>query len=109
MYHYKAKLIRVIDGDTVELEVDLGFNVKIVEKFRLYGIDAPERFTEDGKVASDCLKELLVNKDLVAATMKDKKEKYGRYLVMLKESDSTNNETVADKLVSKGLAKYKQY
>lgn len=42
MYEYNATILRVIDGDTVEAEVDLGFKIRIREHFRLYGIDAPE-------------------------------------------------------------------
>ena len=42
LYTYKARLSRVIDGDTVELNVDLGMSVSVKETFRLYGINAPE-------------------------------------------------------------------
>ena len=43
MYEYKAKLCRVIDGDTIEALIDLGFEIAIRKKIRLYGINAPER------------------------------------------------------------------
>jgi len=46
-YNYKAKIIRVIDGDTLEMMVDLGFSVWINQNMRLYGIDAPETRTKD--------------------------------------------------------------
>ncbi|GAG20500.1 unnamed protein product, partial [marine sediment metagenome] len=42
MYTYRAKLDRVVDGDTVDLFVDLGFNICIKDRFRLLGIDTPE-------------------------------------------------------------------
>lgn len=47
MYKYNAKLIRVIDGDTVDALVDLGFSVWIKKRIRLYGIDTPEVRTRD--------------------------------------------------------------
>ena len=47
MYKYNAKLIRVIDGDTVDALIDLGFNVWVKKRIRLYGIDAPETRTRN--------------------------------------------------------------
>ena len=47
MYEYKAKLLRVIDGDTVDCVIDLGFNVRLKERVRLKGIDTPETRTRD--------------------------------------------------------------
>ncbi len=47
MYEYKATLLRVIDGDTVDCLIDLGFDVIIRERVRLFGIDAPETRTRD--------------------------------------------------------------
>lgn len=46
-YIYDAKVIRVIDGDTIELLVDLGFGLHFKMKARLYGIDTPETRTKD--------------------------------------------------------------
>ena len=43
MYEYKAKLCRIIDGDTIEALIDLGFEIAIRKKIRLYGINAPEK------------------------------------------------------------------
>ena len=59
IYIYKAELIRVIDGDTVELIIDLGFDTSRHERFRLYGIDAPEVNTAAGKEAKAWLWEAL--------------------------------------------------
>ena len=47
VYEYKAKLDRVIDGDTVDCFIDLGFNINIKERVRLKGIDTPETRTRD--------------------------------------------------------------
>ena len=65
MYKYNAKLIRVIDGDTVDALIDLGFNVWVKKRIRLYGIDTPEVRTRDlieksaGIAAMDRLSELM--------------------------------------------------
>ena len=47
MYQYKAKLVRVVDGDTVDAMIDCGFSTFKKERIRLYGIDAPESRTRD--------------------------------------------------------------
>ena len=47
LYNYKAKLVRVVDGDTIDAEIDLGFGVFIKQRIRLYGIDTPESRTKD--------------------------------------------------------------
>ena len=51
IYVYNAHLDRVVDADTIDLMVDLGFNVKMKMRVRLMGIDAPERYTPEGKAA----------------------------------------------------------
>ena len=43
MYKYKAKVVRIIDGDTIDALIDLGFEVKLRKKVRLWGINAPEK------------------------------------------------------------------
>jgi micrococcal nuclease len=48
MYEYKVKVIKVIDGDTIDVDIDLGFNTTLTKKrIRLYGIDTPESRTRD--------------------------------------------------------------
>jgi micrococcal nuclease len=66
MYEYKTKLVKVVDGDTVDVDIDLGFGVWLKkERVRIMGIDTPESRTRDkvekvfGKAASKRLKELL--------------------------------------------------
>ena len=50
MYEYKTKLIRVVDGDTVDVDIDLGFGVWLRDqRIRIYGIDTPEKRTRDLK------------------------------------------------------------
>lgn len=59
MYEYKAKVDRVVDGDTVDFIVDLGFNVNIKIRTRLVGVDTPERGHEDCKKATETCVRLL--------------------------------------------------
>ena len=91
MYEYKAVIVRVIDGDTVDVDVDLGFGIWMKkERVRLYGIDTPESRTRDkvekvfGLASKKRLKELLgkkcVLKTFAARDGEDKKGKFGRIL-----------------------------
>jgi micrococcal nuclease len=84
MYEYTARVIRVVDGDTLWLDVDLGFDVARKDSFRLWGINAPEHGTPEGDAATQWLKDQLAGLETVrVATQKDKREKYGRYLATL--------------------------
>ena len=48
MYEYKCKLVRVVDGDTIDVDIDLGFGVWMRnQRIRMYGIDTPESRTSD--------------------------------------------------------------
>ena len=50
MFEYKCKLVKVVDGDTVDVDIDLGFGVWLQnQRIRLYGIDAPESRTSDAE------------------------------------------------------------
>lgn len=86
MYEYNCNIMRVVDGDTVDVDIDLGFGVWMKnQRIRLYGIDTPESRTRDlrekfyGKYAASYLAERLGTK-CVLRTKKDKAGKYGRIL-----------------------------
>jgi endonuclease YncB( thermonuclease family) len=88
IYIYKAELIRVVDGDTVDLIIDLGFDTSRKERFRLYGIDAPELRTEAGKAAKAWLMSVLqplgfIYVQTIQLSTKAKRDKYGRFLAVL--------------------------
>ena len=93
MYQYKSIIQKVVDGDTLEIAIDLGLTVWIHdEKIRLYGINTPEVYGvkkgnpewELGNKASTFVKSVLKEKDeIIVETIKDKKEKYGRYLALV--------------------------
>jgi micrococcal nuclease len=119
MYHYDCKIVRVIDGDTVVAEVDLGFGVTISETFRLYGINAPEmrgETAEAGKASKEYLGKLLSADAVRVRTFKtlqpnqDKKGKFGRYLGSFSyANDPTTNKTINELMVAHGHAKHQTY
>ena len=87
MYEYKCKLVKVVDGDTIDIDIDLGFGVWLQnQRIRMYGIDTPESRTSDDieKVYGNAAKLFLVkwtnSGDLTLKTFKDGKGKYGRIL-----------------------------
>jgi len=100
MYEYRATLIRVVDGDTVWLDVDLGFDVRRKDSFRLFGIDAPEMGTPEGAAAKDWLLRRLPSVFMIR-TEKDRREKYGRYLVTLIVNGSDINQEMLDQGIAR--------
>jgi len=101
MYTYNAKLIRILDGDTVEADIDLGFDIHYVAKIRLAGINAPEMKTPQGLPAKEHLANLLTNHDFVVTTKLNKEfEKYGRVLGEL----SINGVSINQQMITEGFA-----
>lgn len=83
LYTYKAKVMRWVDGDTVELRVDLGFHLWLECKFRLYGIDTPERGQPKYREATAFSTKMApVDSSLIIRSYKDA-DKYGRWLADL--------------------------
>ena len=89
MYQYKATITRIIDGDTVDCDIDLGFSVTLTrQRIRLHGIDTPESRTRDkvekkyGLLAKQYLKDLIEKEDshVLIETSKEKRGKFGRIL-----------------------------
>ncbi len=104
MYEYTALVINVVDGDTVDVVVDLGFHIRQEMRVRLARIDAPERFTEEGKTSTEWLLAQLDKNGwfIMLRTIKDTKDKYGRYLGDLIDGDG---ESINDAMVEAGHAK----
>ena len=103
MYEYKCKLVKVVDGDTVDVDIDLGFGVCLQnQRIRMYGIDAPESRTSDkvekvyGMAAKDFVIKWTNAGDLVLKTFKDGKGKYGRILGELWYNDVNINQRMIE-------------
>lgn len=101
LYKYKATVKKVYDGDTLTVEVDLGFTLKMELKLRLVGINTPEIKCSDprekklGKEVRDYLRELILNKKIYVDSKK--KGKYGRYLADIYLGDLHINQHLVDK------------
>jgi len=106
MFEYSAKVLEVIDGDTIDVSIDLGFNVLHTIRVRLYGINTPETRTKNkeekqkGLKAKERLKELIEGKIVTIKTQKDDTEKFGRYLGII----FLNNNNINETLISEGHA-----
>jgi micrococcal nuclease len=112
LFEYKIVVTRVVDGDTVDAELDLGFQVKLRDRIRLYGLDTPESRTRNkwekmlGLDAKARLKELIasarpldkyrskVRRDIFVRTHKDGKGKFGRILGDIVVNGQSANETL---------------
>lgn len=107
MYEYNAEVLRVVDGDTVHARVDLGLDIRADIILRLYGINTPELPTTQAVAARDYLASRLaeVGFKVRVETIKDHKEKYGRYLAVL----WIDAESLNDTLVRLGYAVAKTY
>lgn len=104
-YTYRATILRVLDGDTIEAEVSLGFDVVVKTKFRFYGIDTPEKNSKDTTIkelarqASDFTKSFTGKEVTIESLGKDK---YGRWLAVVHHDQVNINE----ELINRGLAKF---
>ena len=104
MYEYKAFVRKVYDGDTITVDIDLGFDVVLKnQKIRLSRINAPEIRGDQrpaGLKSRDALRSKIGNKWILIKTKKDKKGKYGRWLADIFLEDKNIN----DWLMAEGLA-----
>ena len=88
MYEYRATLLKIVDGDTIDCDIDLGFGIVLTnQRIRLYGIDTPESRTRDleekkfGKLAAQYIEDhIKVSTSFTLRSRLDKKGKYGRIL-----------------------------
>lgn len=83
MYEYQAHCTNVVDGDTIDVVIDLGFSISHTLRVRLAGIDTPERGQAGYQLAKETLRSLVLDQDLTIRTQKDRQEKFGRYLAEL--------------------------
>ena len=117
MYEYRATIIKIVDGDTVDVDIDLGFNVVLRdERVRIAGIDTPESRTRDleekkfGLAAKARVKQLLgktcVLKTQINKSGEDMKGKFGRILgdFNVYDSDTDSWKLLTSILISEGHA-----
>lgn len=107
LYNYKAVVVSVFDGDTIRVDIDLGFSTFLKnQSLRLYGLDAPELKGIErplGLASRDFVRERLkVGDEIFITTIKDQKEKYGRYLAVVYYGDFLTN--LNQELLSNGFA-----
>ena len=106
MYEYRAYVKKVYDGDTITVDIDLGFGVLLKnQKIRLYGINTPEirgESKEEGKKVRDLVRERILDTWVTIKTYKDKKGKYGRWLGMVYELEV--EESINEWLLNEGHA-----
>ena len=111
MYEYKVKVTRVVDGDTVDADVDLGFDIFVKDRIRLMGIDTPESRTRNkaekklGLLAKERLKALCKQHkgNIILKTSKEGKGKFGRILGSIYANGSEI--TFNDILIAEGHAR----
>ena len=112
MYEYRANLVKVVDGDTVDVDIDLGFGVWLRdERVRIMGIDTPESRTRDkveklfGLAAKDRVKSML-EKDVVLKTFaaKDGEDMKGKFGRVLGDFIAADGRLVTDIMIEEGHA-----
>jgi micrococcal nuclease len=109
MYEYRCNVVKIIDGDTVDVDIDLGFGVWMrKQRIRMYGIDTPESRTRDleekkyGLAAKDFLTGLLDDEGgIVLKTHKDGKGKFGRILGELWRTTDHADQSINDYMIEK--------
>ena len=116
MYQYKATVERIVDGDTMDVIVDLGFKITTNQRIRLAKINTPETYNVK-KGSEEYIKGMAAKEYVIQRIQTNNNEiiletdklvgKYGRYIgtIILTDSDVTLN----DELVQKGLAEYVTY
>jgi micrococcal nuclease len=112
MYTYDCTVEKVVDGDTLDIVIDLGFNVKMSQRVRLSGIDTPEVFgakaTPEGKLASQFTTQWLAEQSSKPGQFRyisekyNSRDKYGRCLGQLVFVTKTETKSLNEELIAKG-------
>ena len=109
MYEYRCKVVHIVDGDTVDVDIDLGFGVWMKkQRIRLYGIDTPESRTRDleekkyGLAAKEFLTGMLDDEaGIILKTYKDKEGKFGRILGELWRITNYADQSINEYMIEK--------
>jgi micrococcal nuclease len=110
MWEYKGKVVRVVDGDTFDIVVDLGFFIFHQIRVRLRGVDTPEVYGADaspeGRAVSELVKKLIEGKDVTITTYKPIATTFNRYEADVRYVDNTGASIqLSEELVKRGYAK----
>ena len=121
MYEYRAQVLHIVDGDTIDVRVDLGFQMSCVQRLRFARMDTPELNKKEQRVAGLAAKVFLANllarnADQGYVTIRTTKVpsgelrgKFGRYVVEVLITIDGDEVNVNDTLVKEGHAKYVEY
>ena len=103
MFEYKCEVIKVVDGDTVDVNIDVGFSIFHKARVRMYGMDTPESRTRDldekarGLISKQFILDKVANaKEIVIKTQKDGKGKFGRVLGKIFIDGENINQSMID-------------
>ena len=101
MFEYRAELVRIVDGDTLDADIDLGFDVHVKKRIRLYGVNTPESRTRDleekarGKAATLYVEGWFIahcERGVEFTLLSKELGKFGRVLGIVKTDSRTLNE-----------------
>lgn len=117
MYIYNCKILDVVDGDTLDIELDLGFTIRIKERVRLIGLDTPEVFgpnaVPEGTVASDFTKKWVADRKAIwdrfqyQSIKYNSRDKYGRSLGAIIWTGAKAAESLNEAIIASGNLKKK--
>lgn len=97
MYEYHAVVKKVIDGDTIDVTIDLGFSIQYTERVRLARINAPEMSTQEGKIIKTFMQDTLEGRNVTIRTEKNTFDKYGRWIAEIFYNEQSINQLLLDK------------
>lgn len=104
-YTYKAVIVKIIDGDTIDADIDVGFKVRTIQRLRLLGVDCPEMNGPDketGLLAKAFAIGAVLGKPVVLMTTKA--DAFGRYLADVMYMDGDKPKNLNDELIANGFA-----
>lgn len=102
LYNYRATVVRIVDGDTIDVDVDLGFSIHTKQRLRLLGINAPEvkgPTKAAGDAATDHLRGLLSEAAEADGSIRihtERADSFGRYLTVVKSGQTSVNQLMLD-------------
>ena len=109
-YTFRGKCVNVVDGDTVDCLIDVGFGMYTKQRLRLHGVNTPEKRSKDplekelAKIAENYVAQMILDKDVMVQTYKD--DSFGRYLArvyILREDEAEVYDCLNDLLIENGL------